>query len=52
MPVANNGVMVKPKFIEEVREDGFPVRKYKSEIINPSICSKTTLSKARGMLEV
>ena len=49
--VANNGVMVKPKFIEEIREDGIPVRKNKTEIINPSICSKTTLSKARGMLE-
>jgi len=40
--VANNGVMVKPKFIEEIREDGIPVRKFKSEIINPSICSKET----------
>ncbi|MGE5426304.1 MAG: penicillin-binding transpeptidase domain-containing protein, partial [Methylococcaceae bacterium] len=49
--VANNGVMVKPKFIEEVREDGIPVRKFPTEVINPSICSKSTLSKAKGMLE-
>ena len=49
--VANNGVMVKPKFIEEIRENGIPVRKFKTEIINPSICSQTTLSKAKGMLE-
>jgi cell division protein FtsI (penicillin-binding protein 3) len=48
--VANNGVMVKPKFIEEVREDGIPVRKFPTEIINPSLCSKTTLSKAQAML--
>ena len=49
--VANNGVMVKPKFIEEVRENGIPFRKFKTEVINPSICSKTTLSKAQGMLK-
>jgi len=49
--VANNGVMVKPKFIEEIRENGIPVRKFKTEIINPSICSKTTLSKAQDMLK-
>jgi len=49
--VANNGVMVKPKFIEEIRENGIPVRKFKSEIINPSICSKTTLIKAQDLLK-
>jgi cell division protein FtsI (penicillin-binding protein 3) len=49
--VANNGVMVKPKFIEEVREDGIPVRKFPTEIINPSICSKTTLTKAQDLLK-
>ena len=49
--VANNGVMVKPKFIEEIRENGIPIRKFKTEIINPSICSKTTLSKAQDMLK-
>ena len=48
--VANNGVMVKPKFIEEVREDGIPIRKFPTEVINPSLCSKTTLSKAQAML--
>jgi len=49
--VANNGVMVKPKFIEEVREDGIPIRKFPTEVINPSLCSKTTLSKAQAMLK-
>jgi cell division protein FtsI (penicillin-binding protein 3) len=49
--VANNGVMVKPKFIEEIRENGIPVRKFKTEVVNPSICSKTTLSKAQDMLK-
>jgi cell division protein FtsI (penicillin-binding protein 3) len=49
--VANNGVMVKPKFIEEVREDGIPVRKFPTEVINPLICSKNTLVKAQDMLK-
>ena len=49
--VANNGVMVKPKFIEEIREDGIPIRKFQTEVINPSICSKTTLTKAQDMLK-
>jgi cell division protein FtsI (penicillin-binding protein 3) len=42
--------MVKPKFIEEIREDGIPVRKFKTEVINPSICSKETLDKAQALL--
>lgn len=49
--VANNGVMVKPKFIEEIREDGIPVRKFKTDVINPSICSKETLGKAQALLK-
>ena len=49
--VANNGVMVKPKFIEEIREDGIPVRKFPTEVINPMLCSKTTLGKAQDMLK-
>ena len=49
--VANNGVMVKPKFIDEIREDGLPVRKFPTEVINPSLCSKSTLTKAQDMLK-
>ena len=49
--VANNGVMVKPKFIEEIRENGIPIKKFKTEVINPSLCSKSTLVKAQDMLK-
>jgi len=49
--VANNGSMVKPKFIAEIREDGIPVRKFKTEVINPMICSKETLGKAQDLLK-
>jgi cell division protein FtsI (penicillin-binding protein 3) len=43
--------MVKPKFVDEVREDGIPIRKFQTEVINPSLCSKTTLIKAQDMLK-
>ena len=43
--------MVKPKFLKEIREDGIPVRKFKTEVINPSICSERTLGFAQGMLK-
>lgn len=49
--VANNGVEVKPKFISEVRENGMLYRKFDTEILNPSICSKSTLRKAQDMLK-
>ena len=49
--VANNGVMVKPRFIQEIRQDGIPIRKFKTEVINPMICSQKTLGKAQGMLK-
>ncbi len=49
--IANNGKMVKPKFVKEVRENGVLVKKFKSEILNPSICSKETLQKAKELLE-
>lgn len=49
--VANNGVMVKPKFLKEIREDGIPIRKFNTEILNSSICSKKTLGYAQDMLK-
>ncbi len=49
--VANNGVMVKPRFIQEIRENGIPVRRFSTEVINPSICSKETLGKAQDLLK-
>jgi len=49
--VANNGQMVKPKFVKEVRRNGILEKEFKTEIINPSICSKETLVKAQDMLK-
>jgi cell division protein FtsI (penicillin-binding protein 3) len=49
--IANNGRMVKPKFIHSIRQHGSTERVFKTEVINPSICSKRTLAKVREVLE-
>ena len=49
--VANNGKMVKPKFVDEIREHGITVKKFDTEVIDDSICSAVTIAKARRILE-
>jgi len=49
--IANNGKMVKPKFVKGIMDHGKIIRLFKTEIINPSICSKQTIVKAKLMLE-
>jgi cell division protein FtsI (penicillin-binding protein 3) len=49
--IANNGVMVKPHFVKEIRESGKSALSIEPEIINPAICSQNTLLKAKEMLE-
>lgn len=49
--VANNGKMVKPHLVKELRYHGTTVKKFETQVINPSICSSSTLRMARTMLE-
>ncbi len=49
--VANNGVMVRPRFIKEVRAWNKKVESYDVEIINPKICSDETLAQMKEMLK-
>jgi cell division protein FtsI (penicillin-binding protein 3) len=49
--VANNGVMVKPRFVTEIQDAGKSVQKFGVEVINPQICSKSTLRQVRNMME-
>ncbi|NCP45281.1 MAG: PASTA domain-containing protein [Flavobacteriales bacterium] len=49
--VANNGKMVKPKFVKEIRYRGKLVRTIETEVLNPSICSQKTIAMAKEMLE-
>lgn len=49
--VANNGEMVKPKFIKEIGNLGdTPKKVFQKEVLNPSICSQETLKKVKKML--
>jgi len=49
--VANNGVMVKPLFVKEIRSNGQVTQSFPTEVINPHICSQSTLEKAHTLLE-
>jgi cell division protein FtsI (penicillin-binding protein 3) len=49
--VANDGVMVKPHFVREVRKAGIPVKTFETEIINKQIASKEAIDMAQTMLE-
>jgi cell division protein FtsI (penicillin-binding protein 3) len=48
--VANNGEMVKPRFVKEIRTQSNVITKFKKEIINPKICSQTTIDKVKEMM--
>ncbi|MFN7012789.1 MAG: penicillin-binding transpeptidase domain-containing protein [Bacteroidia bacterium] len=49
--IANNGKMVKPVFVKEIRKHGRLVKKMPVQVISESICSKETVKKAQKMLE-
>ena len=49
--IANKGVMVKPRFIKEVRVWNEKVTTYDTEVINPKICSDETLGAITEILE-
>lgn len=37
--IANNGVMVKPKFVKAIMKDGQVVKEIPTEVLNPAIAS-------------
>ena len=49
--IANNGVMVKPRFVTSVLHKGETVKEYPVEVLNPKICSDKTLKKIQCILE-
>lgn len=49
--IANDGKMVRPKFVHSIRKHGSTEKVFRTEVINPSICSKKTLVKVREALE-
>ena len=49
--IANNGVMVKPRFIREVRELNKQIEVFDREVINNKICSDKTLKEIQEILK-
>jgi cell division protein FtsI (penicillin-binding protein 3) len=48
--VANNGEMVKPQFVSEIKEWNRTIKKYNKEVINPRICAPETIKKLKAVL--
>lgn len=49
--VANNGEMVKPLFVSEIKEWNNTIKKYDKVVLNPQICSESTIKKIKAVLE-
>ncbi|MCX6267819.1 MAG: penicillin-binding transpeptidase domain-containing protein [Bacteroidetes bacterium] len=49
--VANNGVMVKPLFVREIRKNGRLVQRFNPVVINPQIVSPWAIQQAKKLLE-
>lgn len=49
--IANNGEMIKPQFVSEIKEWNKVIKKYDKQIINPKICSDETIGKLKAVLQ-
>jgi len=49
--IANDGVMVKPRFIKEIRVMSKEVQQFETEVLNDRICSLKTLNEIRDILK-
>lgn len=49
--IANNGVMVRPKFVSAISRKGEIVKTFPTQVINSKICSDRTLSQIREILK-
>lgn len=48
--IANDGEMVKPRFVKEIRAQGSTVTRFEKEIMHPKICSQETIDKVKEMM--
>ena len=49
--IANNGEMVKPKFVKAITKDGNTIKDFPTEVINEQICSDNTLEQIQMILK-
>lgn len=48
--IANDGTLVRPRFVRELRRHGRVERRYGPEVVESSICSKSTIRKVQTVL--
>lgn len=48
--IANNGEMVKPRFVKEIRTQSNVLTTYQKEVINPKVCSQETIDYVKQMM--
>jgi len=49
--IANNGEMVRPLFVKEIKEWDRVVKKFDKEVINPKVCSQETIKQLKAILQ-
>lgn len=49
--VANQGKMMRPYLVNEIREDGRPIQQFQPSVMKESICSQSTLKQLQECLE-
>jgi len=49
--VANDGKMVKPQLVSEIKQWDKTIKKYKTVVLNPKVCSRETISKLKAVLQ-
>jgi cell division protein FtsI (penicillin-binding protein 3) len=49
--IANDGELVKPHLVKEVRKAGRVTQRFHKEVLNSSICSEATVGKLKAMME-
>ncbi len=48
--IANKGKVMKPRFVSEVNYRGKTIKKYPVKVLNPRLCSESTINKMHEML--
>ncbi len=49
--IANDGELLRPRLIKEVKEGNKIIHKFNKEVLNPSICSKQTAAQVQQLLK-
>ncbi len=49
--VANNGSMVKPMFVAEIRQGGRTIEHFETQLINKAIASRSTIDSVKSLME-